>query len=133
MKKISLLAIGNELLNGKVDDLNTKGLSSFTKEYNFELLHSLFCKDNADDIIKSVNYLLNISDHLIVSGGLGPTKDDITKQTLSKILGSPKEQLKNHNGACLGEVFKFQDKYIIALPGVPHEFSMMLKKKFLVF
>ncbi len=82
--KGSLLFIGNELLSGMVENIN----SGFAvKELNFWGLNVeqiVTIPDRMDLIIKMLRILFNTSDFLIVSGGLGPTDDDITNLAVAK-------------------------------------------------
>lgn len=127
---ISLITIGSELLNGKVKDLNTFALSELSKNHNFTLKSSVAVHDDKASILEAISYSSNQSDIVILSGGLGPTKDDITKDILLEEFGDEFEEIKNHNGVAKGIFFNKKTK-IIATPGVPSEFKMMIQKEIL--
>jgi len=84
--KISLLIIATEILEGKIQDRNGLFLSSFLKEHHLELKSSLVVRDDLNEITSSIEKLFAENDVLIISGGLGPTKDDLTKVALAEFL-----------------------------------------------
>lgn len=86
--KISLLVIASEILEGKVQDINTLALSKFLKSRNLTLEKVITVSDKQDQILESLK-LLNSSDMVVISGGLGPTPDDLTKDCLAKFLQVP--------------------------------------------
>jgi len=81
--KIGLLIIGSEVLDGKISDLNTKILADFLRTNHLEITESMVARDNAESILNALQ-ILSKHDVIITSGGLGPTKDDITKEILAK-------------------------------------------------
>lgn len=81
--KISLLIIASEILEGKVQDISTFNLSKMLKSRSLSLNQVLTVSDNESQIINGLNSLKD-SDLIIVSGGLGPTPDDLTKFCLAK-------------------------------------------------
>lgn len=85
--KISLLIIATEILEGKITDLNTRALSEFLRTQELELASSLTVRDDEAEINRALNHLLSDCDVLVTSGGLGPTKDDLTKDVLGRFLG----------------------------------------------
>ena len=84
MKKLGLLIIGDEILSGKIDDLNLKWLAKFILKEDIDLHESLIVKDRRGHISDALDHLLESCDVVITSGGLGPTEDDITKMTLTE-------------------------------------------------
>lgn len=80
--KIGLLIIGSEVLDGKITDSNTKILAEYLRSLHLEIAESLSCRDSRDAIAKSLDQLHRHCDIVVTSGGLGPTRDDITKETL---------------------------------------------------
>ncbi len=85
--KIGLLIIGNEILEGKIADANTRQLSLFLREKNLELLTSLTVTDQESSIHLGLQTLFALCDVVITSGGLGPTKDDLTKEAIASYFG----------------------------------------------
>lgn len=84
---IGLLIIGSEVLDGKITDSNTKTLAEYLRTLHLEISESMSCRDSKDAIIKALKQLYSNCDIVITSGGLGPTRDDITKETLGEFLG----------------------------------------------
>lgn len=80
---VSMIVIGDEILNGRTTDLNGSWLSKylFKKGLNFKTIR--FIHDDNDEMNKALNDSINESDIIITSGGIGPTLDDKTKNTLA--------------------------------------------------
>ncbi len=85
--KIGLLIIGNEILDGKINDANTKQLSIFLNSLNLELFTTLTVRDEQQLIHLGLDSLFSQCDVVVTSGGLGPTKDDVTKESIASFLG----------------------------------------------
>ncbi len=86
--KFGLLIIGNEILDGKITDLNTRFLSEFLRTNHLELHVMMTVKDNEASIHQGLKTLADRCEVIVTSGGLGPTLDDITKQTIASYVGS---------------------------------------------
>ncbi len=84
--KIGFLIIGSEVLDGKITDANTKLLADFLKTHHLEINEAFVARDRAKAISEALQTLWAQNDIVITSGGLGPTKDDITKETLAAFL-----------------------------------------------
>lgn len=85
--KIHLIIIGNELLNGKIQDKNAAWLASFTHEKHHKLEQVHIVPDNEDIFFETLKQATKAADLVITSGGLGPTQDDMTKKMMSKFFG----------------------------------------------
>ncbi len=85
--KIGLLVIGSEVLDGKVSDLNTKILSEFLRTEHLEIHEAMTARDTDAAIKHGLKTLLSRNDLVITTGGLGPTRDDITKESIASFLG----------------------------------------------
>jgi nicotinamide-nucleotide amidase len=85
--KIGFLIIGSEILDGKITDLNTKILSEYLRSHHEEIHESMVVRDTKSDIEHGLRELFHTHDVVITSGGLGPTKDDITKETIASFFG----------------------------------------------
>jgi nicotinamide-nucleotide amidase len=85
--KIGFLIIGSEVLDGKISDLNTKLLADFLRLQHLEINEAYTARDERNSIRDALEILLGRSDLVISTGGLGPTKDDMTKQTIAEFLG----------------------------------------------
>lgn len=87
--KISILAVGTELLMGKTVNTNATFLSKEINAIGHSVMYHLTIGDNPERLEKSLNYLLEVSDMVITTGGLGPTQDDLTKEVIAKTLHAP--------------------------------------------
>lgn len=85
--KYSIIAIGDELLIGQVTDTNSGWIAREMSVYGWELQKVQVVPDNADAIKKAIDIAFEESDVVLATGGLGPTKDDITKTTLCDYFG----------------------------------------------
>ena len=78
----SLINIGDELLIGQVVNTNAAKMSQMLGAAGIEVTQVLTIGDDADAIHNTLRKCLETNDIVIITGGLGPTKDDITKQVL---------------------------------------------------
>jgi len=83
--KISILSIGYELLKGDVIDTNSAWMAEQLHSQGLTLQEIRICDDEIDAIISSTRDLLAKSDAVIVSGGIGPTTDDLTREALAAL------------------------------------------------
>lgn len=79
---ISVIAIGDELMLGNVVDTNTPFIAELADRQGWKIVHTCHVRDDADDMIFAIKDALRRSDVVLTTGGLGPTKDDITKKVL---------------------------------------------------
>lgn len=79
-----IITIGDELLIGQVVDTNSAWMGSELNKIGVEVLRIVSVRDREDEIMEAIDSAMNRVDIVLVTGGLGPTKDDITKQTLCK-------------------------------------------------
>ncbi|MDZ4752666.1 MAG: competence/damage-inducible protein A [Flavobacteriales bacterium] len=83
-----VIAIGDELLIGQVIDTNSAWIGQQLNTIGLDVLRAMSIRDRRDDIIESLDLALSRVDIILITGGLGPTKDDITKQTLCEYFGT---------------------------------------------
>lgn len=86
--KATILNIGDELLIGQVVNTNAARMSQHLIAAGMEVVEVCTIADQADAIRSSLERLMLLSDAVLITGGLGPTKDDITKHTLCQFFGS---------------------------------------------
>ena len=86
--KASVVTIGDEILIGQIVDTNTASIARKLNDIGVTIAEKLSIGDEADSITSTLSRLLSFSDIIILTGGLGPTKDDITKHTLTRYFGS---------------------------------------------
>lgn len=85
--KASILTIGDEILNGSTLDTNSTFMAENAVKEGIEIVNILSVSDEKDAIIDSLTFLEKTADIVFITGGLGPTKDDITIKTLAEYLG----------------------------------------------
>lgn len=89
--KVEIICIGDELLIGQTINTNVSWIGFEFMNYGVKVNFSSVIKDSRADIIYSLDVAINRSDLVIITGGLGPTKDDITKNVLSEYFNSELE------------------------------------------
>ncbi|MBN2634171.1 MAG: CinA family nicotinamide mononucleotide deamidase-related protein [Bacteroidales bacterium] len=77
-----IITIGDELLIGQTIDTNSAWIGAELTKTGFDVTRRISIHDLRDDIIDTLNEVSGRSDVILITGGLGPTSDDITKQTL---------------------------------------------------
>lgn len=82
--KAGIITIGDELLLGQTINTNLAKIGKELADVGVDVLKSTTIKDNEQDIVDTLDELLKKVDLIIITGGLGPTNDDITKETLTK-------------------------------------------------
>jgi len=87
MKKASIVSIGNELLSGQIVDTNAAYLSERLLSISIPVVSSYTVGDNLDPIVRALHLASEDGDIVVISGGLGTTDDDLTRQALAKFLG----------------------------------------------
>ncbi|MEM7647096.1 MAG: molybdopterin-binding protein [Pseudomonadota bacterium] len=92
---VGILAIGNEVVDGQITNRNASWLSQQMEAMGAKNQFHLSCCDQKEDIQRSLNFLSQSCHLVMVSGGLGPTSDDCTRQSLSDWLGHPLEFQEN--------------------------------------
>lgn len=83
-----IIAVGSELLLGQIVNTNAKFISKCLAEIGVNVFHHTVVGDNADRLKKSIEIAENRADLIIFTGGLGPTKDDLTKETIALHIGT---------------------------------------------
>lgn len=84
---ISMLIIGNEILDGRTLDTNSCYFGEVLEQNDFKLSKKIAVSDDIQEILSALKYLCRDSDAIIVSGGLGPTSDDMTREAISEFTG----------------------------------------------
>lgn len=83
----SIITIGDELLIGQVIDTNSAWMATELNKAGIWLKRRVAIGDDRDEIIKALNDESSIADIILITGGLGPTADDITKPVLCEYFG----------------------------------------------
>ncbi|MBS4172591.1 competence/damage-inducible protein A [Bacillus sp. FJAT-49736] len=82
-----IIAVGSELLLGQIVNTNAKFLSTALAEMGINVFHHTVVGDNPHRLKRSIEIAEKRADLIIFTGGLGPTKDDLTKETIAAHLG----------------------------------------------
>lgn len=85
--KCTILNIGDELLIGQTLNTNSYFISQKMNEIGIDVIHHISLSDEKNDIIYCLENALKTSDVVLITGGLGPTSDDITKDVLCEYFG----------------------------------------------
>ncbi|WP_140939093.1 competence/damage-inducible protein A [Sphingobacterium lumbrici] len=84
-----IITIGDEILLGQIVDTNSAWIARYLGEADIAIRCITSISDRKEDILKALLEASLRSDIVIVTGGLGPTKDDVTKETISQFFKSP--------------------------------------------
>ena len=85
----AMLVIGDEILSGRTRDSNAHHLAGRLARHGIDLREVRMVADEADAIVAAVHALSEAHDHLFTSGGIGPTHDDITADSIAAAFGLP--------------------------------------------
>ena len=85
--RAELVSVGTELLLGQIANTNAQWMSDRLASIGVDVLHHQVVGDNLDRIQDVLRLALDRSDVVLVTGGLGPTEDDITRDALAAMLG----------------------------------------------
>ena len=86
--KSTIITIGDEILIGQILDTNSRYISQALNRLGVVVAERTSIGDNAEQIVSTLDRALAATDIVIITGGLGPTKDDITKHTLARYFHS---------------------------------------------
>ena len=102
-----IITIGDELLIGQVTDTNSAWMGRELNKAGIEVIRVVSVRDRAEEITEAVDDAMKRVDIVLVTGGLGPTKDDITKQTLCTYFGTElvfSEEVENVKRVLAGRI-----------------------------
>ena len=180
--RAEIITIGDELLIGQVVDTNSAWMAQRLNEVGISLYQITSVHDNREHILKALDEAFSRADIVLTTGGLGPTKDDITKHIMCEYFGTTLVEdpqvrahihdlykdrpealnrltatqwlvpqtatiLTNRVGSAPIMVFENEvkgerlkvkgegqnSKFLIALPGVPHEMKIAMTEQVLPF
>nr|MBP8023706.1 competence/damage-inducible protein A [Paludibacter sp.] len=107
---VEIITIGDEILIGQIVDTNSAWMGVELNKAGFRIAQITSIHDDANHIVNALNDALGRADVVLFTGGIGPTKDDITKHTLTEyfetklvfdenVLRNIEELLKNRQRA----------------------------------
>ena len=85
--KAEIISVGTELLMGQILDTNARFIAQRLAEAGVDHYYSSTVGDNEQRLFDTVKRAAERSDIVIITGGLGPTGDDITKETAARVAG----------------------------------------------
>jgi nicotinamide-nucleotide amidase len=88
MNSAEIITIGDELLIGQTVDTNSAWIGKQLNMYGIKVTRITSIPDNREEIITALGEVLGRTSLVLITGGLGPTSDDITKETLAEFFGA---------------------------------------------
>ena len=82
--KAAIIAIGSEMLGPTRVDTNSLKITTALEEFGIEVVRKSVVGDRLDDLAAEMKFSFDQADMLFVTGGLGPTEDDLTREALTK-------------------------------------------------
>lgn len=109
---VELIAVGTEILLGNIVNTNAAFLAEKCALLGLSLYYQTAVGDNEERLSETLKTALNRSDIVILSGGLGPTKDDLTKEVAAKVMEIPLVEDK-HTRKRIEEYFKNSQSKVV--------------------
>ncbi|MGM0566437.1 MAG: competence/damage-inducible protein A [Bacteroidota bacterium] len=85
--KAAVITIGDEILIGQIVNTNASWLGQQMNLAGYSVVHMATVPDQGEEIVNELDKAIKYAEIVIITGGLGPTKDDITKRTLAEYFG----------------------------------------------
>jgi len=130
---VHILSTGDEVVLGDIADTNAARLCKAMKELGLSVERITAVGDEVEQISSVLMEISNKADICLVTGGLGPTSDDVTAPAFSRAAGvelqTDRQVLTNHNGTAPGFYTTLNRCLFFFMPGVPAEMKMMLEKE----
>ena len=86
---VELISVGTEILLGNIVNTNAAYLSEKCAGLGLSCFYQDVVGDNEDRLYETIKTALGRADILLLSGGLGPTQDDLTKEVAARVMGRP--------------------------------------------
>lgn len=119
--RAGILSIGDELLLGEVIDTNAAAVAARLYALGIHLPLQMTVGDNVDDIVGACRLLAERVDTVVVTGGLGPTTDDVTAMAAAELTGVSLEK----NGEALDHLRHFAEKLAVKLHPVNEKQALL--------
>ncbi|KAG2492852.1 hypothetical protein HYH03_009006 [Edaphochlamys debaryana] len=88
-RSAAIVIVGDELLSGKVEDVNARYLCRELRSMGWQVLRIVFVPDTVDEIASAVRALAAVVELVLTAGGIGPTVDDVTMEGIALAVGQP--------------------------------------------
>jgi nicotinamide-nucleotide amidase len=129
---VALVLVGDELLTGHTNDTNGPWLGRRLTDEGFRVVSATVTPDDVEAVVLVVERGLADARAVLVTGGLGPTRDDVTRAALARLaFGASQAELPNEVGSEAGARFDRDGRVVYAVPGVPAEMRAMVNGKVL--
>lgn len=89
MRRAAVVGVGDELLSGLVVNSNAAMIGELLATVGIEVVRSVAVGDDEDDIVDVLRQACSLAEVVVVTGGLGPTQDDRTREALARLLDVP--------------------------------------------
>ena len=110
--KVDIITIGDEILIGQIVDTNSSFIAKELNKIGFSIAHMVSVADRKEEIQLALEESFSKSNLILITGGLGPTKDDITKKVLSDFFEmhlvfdpSVFTDVENGSASCITSIF----------------------------
>jgi len=111
---VEIINIGDELLYGSIANTNAQWMSEYLTEAGFRVLRHMVIADEQEAIVQALQEAMQRAQVVLLTGGLGPTKDDVTKLALCRLFGT-ELRLYPEALAHLKEMFMLRGRSLSAL------------------
>lgn len=108
---VELISVGTEILLGNIVNTNAAFLAKECARLGLSCYHQTVVGDNENRLCEAIKTALERADILIISGGLGPTQDDLTKEMAARVLGK-KLVLDEHSREKIEDFFRLRGREI---------------------
>ena len=115
--RAEIIAIGDELLIGQTINTNASWLGEQLNTIGVKIHRSLVISDDRDEIVSALDEASSRSQIIIMTGGLGPTKDDITKHTLCSYFNT-ELQINEQALERIADFFNRRGLPVLEVPGL---------------
>lgn len=102
---VELISVGTELLLGNIINTNASFLAERCAALGLSCYYQTVVGDNRERLKNAIELAMSRADVLILSGGLGPTPDDLTKETAAEVMGMPLRE-DSHTRKCIEKYFE---------------------------
>lgn len=116
-----IISCGTELTTGQCVDTNSAWLSAQLTPVGVHVVEHVTVSDSVDDLVSVIRRAFHAANLVIITGGLGPTLDDITREAIAEALGVPLQE----NADALMQIRKFFERWQRPMPDSNHRQAMI--------
>ena len=128
MKPAQILITGSELLDGIIPETNSLSIIRLLAKIGIPVKKVVMVRDELGAIQSGLRVMMKTAGFIFISGGLGPTPDDLTRKAVEKTLkAEAKKTFPNPIGTAPGYMYEKGESIIFLLPGVHDELVAVLK------